>query len=73
MSGNGNDFLEKALQVGDEVVFVPPGYRKFAKGKVLRFTPQFVIIEYFNTWNYGGPVGHRCELKQTTDQLIKVE
>lgn len=66
------DYLGQELSVEDEVIFIPPNYREFQKAKIIRFTPQFVIIEYNNTWNYG-PSGHLIEMKQECHQLIKIQ
>lgn len=58
------DFLGNTLEVGDTVVYILPQYRELGKGKILRFTDKFVILEVPNRWNN--------TLKQTSDQLIKI-
>lgn len=45
-----NDFLGKPLEIGDEVVFIEPGYRSLKKGKIVKITKCFVFISEPNTW-----------------------
>lgn len=58
------DFLGNELNIGDEVVFITPGYRDYTKGKILYFTSQFVRIESDKI--------HKKGIKQTPNQLIKI-
>lgn len=60
------DFLGNELQVGDDVVFVEPGYRHFLLGKIVKFTEKTVFIEYEKN-NY------KYSIKQTANQLVKVK
>ena len=65
------DFLGNELSVNDSVLFIAPGYRLWAKGKILSFTKLKVKISYSNTWNHSLP-GYPCELLQDPIQLVKV-
>lgn len=40
------DFVGQELAVGDTVAFYRPGYREFVLGKVIKFTPQKIKVEY---------------------------
>lgn len=64
------DYIGNKLDIGDEVIFVAPGYRSFAKGKISKITAKTVFIDYLNTWNYAN--GHPSEVKQSGSQIIKV-
>jgi hypothetical protein len=65
-----NDYLGKELAVGDTIIMITPGYRDFTKGKIVRFTPQYAIIEMPKTVRWSGyPNG----IKQQGYQLIKIE
>lgn len=63
------DFLGKELSVGDEVVWIHPGYREYDKAKVLRFTKCYVIIERIRKYHDGQTTE---EVKQKSEQLIKI-
>ena len=62
------DYLGQNLEIGDSVFFVEQGYRSFKKGKILRFTPQFVVVEYICRITKKPD-----ELKQMGHQLIKID
>lgn len=64
------DFFGVELEIGDEVAFIAPGYRHLAKGTITKFTEKMVFISYMNTWNHRPP-GYPCDIKQTSDQLVK--
>lgn len=66
------DFMGKELIVDDIVILIAPKYRHLVKGKILRFTAKYAIIEYFNDWNYGKEKPWRFEIKQEGYQLVKV-
>ena len=59
------DFLEQELNIGDEVVFITPGYRDFSKGPIIKITDKMVFIEKSSSWNN--------EIKQFFDQVIKIK
>ena len=40
------DFLDKEVQVGDEVVITEPGYHNFIRGVIVKFTPKGVKVKY---------------------------
>jgi aspartate 1-decarboxylase len=40
------DAAKRILRVGDTVAFVVPNYRTMALGKIVKFTPKMVTIEY---------------------------
>ena len=40
------DFLDKEVQVGDEVVITEPGYHNFVRGVIVKFTPKGVKVKY---------------------------
>ena len=42
------DAANRILKVGDKVAFVMPNYRTMRIGKILKFTPKMVTIEYGN-------------------------
>ncbi|AGS81119.1 hypothetical protein [Caulobacter phage Cr30] len=46
------DFLGNILELGDEVIFMRPGYRDFVFGKIIKFTPQKVKVEYQMHYSY---------------------
>ena len=41
-----NDFFGQPLAVGDEVAFMCPQYRYMIRGKIVKFTPQMIFINY---------------------------
>jgi len=46
------DFLGERLEIGDTVIFFEPGYRNFTKGKIIKFTPQKVKVEWTGHRNW---------------------
>lgn len=40
------DFLDKEVQVGDEVVITEPRYHNFIRGVIVKFTPKGVKVRY---------------------------
>lgn len=62
------DFLEQKIEIGDEVVFVTPGYRSLCIGKVITKAPKSCQIEYLNDWNY---TGRKEVVRQGYCQIIK--
>jgi len=58
------DYLGNKLEVGDIVVYITPGYRDYSKGRIIRFTKCFVLIEAKENFNK--------EIKQYSRQLIKI-
>jgi len=40
------DITKRTLELGNRVVFVEPGYRSMMIGRVQKFTPKMVTIEY---------------------------
>ena len=65
------DKLGKQLSIGDEVVFIAPGYRMLVVGRIVTFNKQMVTIEYVNNWNYCD--GNTETLRQKPDQVIKIK
>jgi hypothetical protein len=65
------DFLDKELNIGDEVIVVAPSYRQLIRAKIIAFTPKQVRVSFQNTWNYNDP-GKYTEFLQPPDQLVKV-
>jgi hypothetical protein len=41
-----NDFFGQPLAVGDEVAFMRPSYREMTIGKIIKFTPHTIVIEW---------------------------
>lgn len=41
------DYLNKEVQVGDEVVITEPYYHNFARGVIVKFTPKGVKVKYY--------------------------
>ena len=62
------DILGKDLNVGDTVIIIVPNYRELAKGIIIRFTKQYVFVQY-ETRMYKGQI---LEIKQRPDQLVKI-
>lgn len=60
------DFLGQELSMDDEVVFVQLGYRNLLKGKIIRLTPQTIVINHEKT-NIGD-----TQTRQTPSQVIKI-
>lgn len=46
------DFFGNELLIGDKVAFMAPGYRNMIMGKIIKFTPQKMLIEFTNHYNY---------------------
>lgn len=63
------DFIGSKVDVGDEVIFVAPGYRSFCIGKVISKATKTCQIEYINDWNFGKP-GRKLVVRQGYDQVI---
>jgi len=49
----GYDYFNQILKIGDEVAFMCPNYRWMIDGKVIKFTPKTMVIEYNADQNYG--------------------
>ncbi len=64
-----HDFLGNELKIGDDVVFITPGYRDLSKGTIISETPNYFQIQRHTT----DPHGHFDKIKQTPDQLIKIQ
>lgn len=62
------DFNGNRILIGDEVVFMAPGYRQFVKGTIKKITAEKVEIEYINNWNYSE--GKTMTVKQSHSQVI---
>jgi hypothetical protein len=43
-----NDFFGQPLAIGDEVAFMCPHYRHMIVGKIVKFTPEMIVINYTN-------------------------
>lgn len=41
-----NDALGHPINIGDIVMAVRKNYRDMTKAKVIKFTPQFIVVEY---------------------------
>jgi hypothetical protein len=41
-----NDFFGQPLSIGDTVAFMRPSYRDMVTGKITKFTPQTIVIEW---------------------------
>ncbi len=63
------DFLGNEIKVGDEVVFIRNGYRRFNKGKIIKLSKQKAIIEYVEIFNNKNYV---YNYSQEHDQFIKI-
>jgi len=61
---NKSDYFGKELNIGDTVIYHDTHYREFKEGKITKFTPQFVFLE-FQQYPYS--------IKQRDKQLIKKE
>jgi hypothetical protein len=64
------DFLGNQLEVGDEVVFIVPGYRELTRGIITKFTKCFVFIEKHNPNQIRA--AWQETIKQTPEQLVKI-
>ena len=64
------DYLGNKLEVGDEVIYITPGYRDFTKGVITRFTKFYVFIKQERETR-GGTI-NPYTIKQTPSQLIKI-
>ena len=40
------DFLDREVQVGDEVIIVEPHYHNLIRGLIVKFTPKGVKVKY---------------------------
>lgn len=65
------DFLKQDLSVGDDVVMVAPHYRMLTKGKIIKFTPKKVRVQYINDWNHSKP-GTVLEYLSEPEFLVKI-
>ncbi len=63
------DFLGNELKVGDQVIFVRPNYRNFAKGVIYHITEKTVFINWNNPHFQ---FSSEDTLKQHGYQVIKV-
>ena len=65
------DKLGVQLNIGDEVVFIAPGYRMLVVGRIVAFNKHMITIEYVNNWNYCD--GRTETLRQKPEQVIKIK
>lgn len=56
------DFLGQKLEIGDDVVFMQINYRTLKMGKIIKFTPKMVEIDYDG----------REQIKQLPTQVVKI-
>lgn len=61
------DYLERELNIGDDVLLIEPGYRNYKVGTIKRFTKMYCIVEYKTDY------GSINTIKQKGRQLIKIE
>ena len=62
------DFLDKEVQVGDQVIIIEPRYHNLILGSIVKFTPKGIKVKYT-------PVG-RTYIKETfvyNGEFLKVE
>lgn len=59
------DFLGQPLAIGDDVVFIQPGYRSLMRGRIYAKTPTSWRVEYSGR-------GFPETLLQTGKQLVKI-
>lgn len=64
----GTDFFGQPLAIGDEVAFMCPNYRWMIMGKVIKFTPKTILLEYVETT---GSVTMTYQFRSDRGQLIK--
>ena len=64
------DFLGQKLEIGDDVVFMQINYRTLKKGKILKFTPKKVEIEYCSHPNCDE--NDREQFLQLPSQIVKI-
>ena len=60
-----NDFFDQTLAVGNEVAFMCPHYRHMIMGKIVKFTPETIVINYTNH------IGLNRDFRATQNQVIK--
>lgn len=60
------DYFGNELQIGDKIVMIEPNYRNFVTGKILKFTPKNIQVEYISS------TGYPHNILQQPQQLIKV-
>lgn len=64
------DFLKRDLAVGDYVIFPGPYNCGMKLGKIIKFTPQQIRVEWTYKWN------NKVESRDTTrmsNQCVRVE
>lgn len=61
------DFLGNELSINDNVVIIRPKYKELVKAIVIRFTKNYVFVEYKPHF---GDI--KSEIKQTPNQIIKI-
>lgn len=59
------------IDIGDEVIFIAPGYRRLVIGRVITKATKSCQIEYINDWNYPQDGGVKEVVRQSYDQIIK--
>ncbi len=69
-----NDFFGQLLAIGDEVACIEPGYRNMIIGKIVRFAPKSMFVEYVKDYSHrldGGKKYPTIIFKATSEQVIK--
>ena len=44
------DFFNQELAIGDEVAILLPAYRRLTSAKIIKFTPQKIMVEYISSY-----------------------
>jgi hypothetical protein len=65
------DFFGQDLVLGDEVAFMEPHYRNMTLGKIIKFTPQTILIEYLYAAVQDSNPGATKNFRATPSQVIK--
>ena len=65
------DFLKRDLTVGDYVIFPGPYAGGMKLGKIIKFTPQQIRVEWTYKWR-DGTVHSRDTIRQSS-QCVRVE
>ena len=61
------DFLGNELKIGDEVIYITPGYRDYSRGTIMSETLLFFFISAPANGHWDG------KIKQKPYQLIKIK
>jgi hypothetical protein len=61
------DYLNRELKIGDDVVFIEPGYREYNTGKIIQETNLYFRVAYNFQDKYKPP-----SILQAPKQLIKI-